>query len=131
MNPTNIIIAEGNDRYRNEIKNYLETHFYSSIIGEVSSGEAFLRLGNINNKADIVVMDINVFKSSGQKLIQRMSILFPKVKIITLVTRSDYKYIVNLMGLNVKEIVFKSSFFTDIIPALERVLKAKTVLNND
>jgi DNA-binding NarL/FixJ family response regulator len=127
MKTYNIIIVDSKTKYRKDIKEYLEMQFNCSIIAEASNGESFLRLGEIIDRADAVLMDIGVIKNSGQLLVQRLMVQYPKTKIITIVNPEDYYYLVSLMFLNIREIVYKSMFFYDVIPALKRVLNGETM----
>ena len=130
MKPFNIVIAEGNEKYRRDLVEFLETNYYCTVTGQAHDSESFLKLGTLIKKADVILIDVLLFKNSGYQLAQRIAIQYPQSKIITLVIPENYRYLANLMGLNVREIIYKSSLYTDIIPALERVLEGKTVIRN-
>jgi len=130
MNPFNIILADVSSENRKDLTEFLESHYYCSVIGQANNAESFLQLGDLIPKADVLILDIHLFKFSGCQLSQRISIQYPNTKVIILVRPEDYKYLVNLMGINLKEIVYKTSLFSDIIPALERVLEGKTMLSS-
>lgn len=130
MNPFKIILADVSQESRKELTEFLESHYYCSVIGQANNTESFLQLGELIPQADVLLLDIHLFKFSGCQLSQRISIQYPNTKVIIMVRPEDYKYLVNLMGINLKEIVYKTSLFSDIIPALERVLEGKTMLSS-
>ena len=129
MKPFNIIIADINEKNRRELTEFLESNYYCTVIGQAQSGESFLQLGNIINKADVVILDVLMFKFSGYQLAQRIAIQFPHTKIIALVMPDDYKYLTNLVDINLKEIIYKSSLYAEIIPALEVILEGRSSEN--
>lgn len=131
MKSYNIIVVDSQTKYRRDIKEYLEMQFNCSIIAEASDEVTFLRLGDIIYRADVVLMDISILRNADQMLVQRLMVQYPKTKIIVIVNPNDYTYLVSLMSLNIKDVVYKAMFFFDIVPALKRVLNGKTKKQED
>jgi DNA-binding NarL/FixJ family response regulator len=120
MESLKVIIVDDSELYRKVIREFLVNELFCEIIGEASNGEMFLQMTNIH-KSDIVLMDLQMPKVSGFQSAQRIAIQYPNVKIIAVTMFTDNIYLSQFIEYGFKGCVYKTTFFEDIIPALQKV----------
>jgi len=119
--PIKLIIVDDSEMYRKVMIEFLENELLCKVIDEARNGEAFLQLKTIQ-LADIVLLDLQMPSVNGFQVAKRMSIQYPNIKIIAVTMYTENVYLDQLVELGFKGCVFKTSFFDEIIPALEQVL---------
>jgi DNA-binding NarL/FixJ family response regulator len=123
-----IIVVDDSELYRKVIKEFLETELFCEIIGEAADGEAFLQMKNIH-LADVVLMDLQMPKVSGFQSAQRASIQYPLIKMIAVTMYTDNIYLSQLIEIGFKGCIYKTTFFEDIIHALQQVMSGGYYFN--
>jgi len=128
--PLKIIIVDDSYMYRRVMKEFLENELSCNVIGEAANGREFLELDCIPN-VDIVLMDIQMPVLTGLDAVKQMLITHPKTKVIAVTMYNDKVYMSQLIEIGFKACVLKTTFFDDIIPAFDKVLKGGMYFKDD
>ena len=129
-NVIKIIIVDDNELFIRVMREFLQNNLNCEIIGEAYNGESFLQLPNISN-ADIVLMDLQMPKVNGYQSAQRMSIQYPDLKMIAVTMYKESIVRSKLIEFGFKGCVYKTTFFNNIIPAMQQILSGGCFYNEN
>jgi DNA-binding NarL/FixJ family response regulator len=118
----NFIIVDDNDIFRSGIKFYLEKMLSHNVIQEFGNGEDFLKSTNYN-KADIILMDIEMPKINGIQAAKNILWEFPELKIIAITNYQEKAYLNTLIKAGFKGCVFKNNIYDDLEIAIKSVMR--------
>jgi two-component system response regulator NreC len=116
-----IIIVDDNISFRNAVKLFLQNEMNCEIIGEISDGKEFLKLKNIN-RADLVLMDIQMPEKDGITATKEWCLLNPRTKVIAITMFTDKAYLLPLIEAGFKGCIYKTNFFSKIRDVFQKVL---------
>jgi len=128
MNKTKIIIVDKNSLFLNIMKQFLITVLRCEIIGIATNGEAFLNMKNIRN-ADIIFMDIEMSGINGFQSAIEILKNIPQAKIIAVSMYHDNDLHKMLLECGYKGLVSKTNFYSEIIPAMNKVMQGGVYSN--
>jgi len=121
-NKISIFLAEDHKLVREAWKLTLEDSLNFQIIGEADNCEDAFRFC-IENKVDVIIMDINLRDGSSIETIKKMIDVIPKVKIVVVSMLNVYSIIKDLYKVGVKSFLTKNSSKEEFILALEKAYK--------
>jgi DNA-binding NarL/FixJ family response regulator len=117
-----IIIVDDNATFRKGLKFFLTTEFNYEIIAEVSNGEEFLELQNIEN-ADIILMDLLMPKKNGIEATIEACEKYENIKIIGITNQLEKENITRMLNSGFKACISKENVFEEILEVIETVIK--------
>lgn len=112
-----ILIADDHDIIREGIKSILRDQKDYKIVDEAVNGEEVLQ--KIQKfKPDILLLDIAMPKRSGLDVLEQVSYLSPKTKVIMVTVHRTNIYVSKAFKLGVKGYLHKENVVEELIPAL-------------
>lgn len=115
-----VFIVDDHEIFRNGLKMVIEKLKYIEIAGEATDGKMFLEMLN-NNKADIVLMDIEMPAINGIEATKKALEKYPGLKIIALTMFGDDDYVQNMLDAGVKGFLMKNINKETLDKALQTV----------
>ena len=115
-----IVIVDDHAIFRDGLKTVLSQIPDFIVIDEAETGKEFLDL-LINNKPDIVLMDISMPEMDGIEATEKALIKYPDLKIITLSSYSDHVYYYKMIKAGVQGFVLKKSGREELQEAINTV----------
>ena len=130
METAKIIIIEGDILFLNIMKSFLKNEICCEIIGESLKSKDLLKMKNIH-LADVIFVDIDkdMYDRDGFDSVMQIMIESPHSKLIAVTMYKTATLEKLLLDLGFNGFVLKSTFYKDIIPTLNKVLKENVVLN--
>jgi DNA-binding NarL/FixJ family response regulator len=116
----NLLIVDDHPIFRRGLREIIEENPRFRIIAEASDGESALRLIT-ELKPDIAVVDIDMPRVSGLKLVRTLSKTNQSVPVIFLTMYKEEDMFNAAIDLGVKAYILKENASDDIIAALEKV----------
>lgn len=138
-----VMIADDHSMIREGIKQLLELDGEFEVIEEAKDGEECIeKLQKIN--PDVLLLDINMPKMNGLEVLQKISKLKYKVKILVLTVHNEVEYLLKAVDIGVNGYLLKDSEIAElkkaivavvngedyIQPSLIPMLNAKLINNN-
>jgi DNA-binding NarL/FixJ family response regulator len=130
MNPVRVIIADDHNLFRNGLKLLLTGQSNITVLGEASNGRELLDLLE-KLPADVVLIDIEMPVMNGIEATKEAMQKFPKLKIISLSMYGEEEYYYRMIEAGVKGFILKSSDITEVIKAIETVVKGGTYFSSE
>ena len=115
-----VIIVDNNLNYRKGLRTIISFENIASVIGEASDGAEFLDL-LMQQKPDLVLMDIEMPRMNGIEATQKALELFPDLKIIVLSMYDDEEYFNIMIRLGVKGYILKTGSIEELENAINEV----------
>jgi DNA-binding NarL/FixJ family response regulator len=125
-----IILVDDHLIFREGLKTILTLGGIAKVIGEASNGLDFLKL-LVNQKPDLVFMDIDMPLMGGMEATQKALEIFPDLKIIALTMFSDGEYYYKMIDLGVKGFILKTNGSEDIEEGIKEVMLGKGYFSNE
>ena len=113
----NLIIVDNNKIFRESLQFYLEQVLSHVVISVAINGEDFLNNSPIN-KADIILMDIEMPKMNGIEATKKALNNNSDLKIMAVTNYSYKAYLEELKGAGFKACVFKNNLYEELEKAL-------------
>lgn len=124
MKSLNIILVDDNNAFRKALKMLLEKHYHAKIIAEASSAKEFMKL-EIENKIDLIFMDIMMPEIDGIALTKNILWKNNSLKIIAITMHTDRVYLQTLIEAGFVGCIFKNTLFTELPVALKTIVDGK------
>ncbi|MBN2663141.1 MAG: response regulator transcription factor [Bacteroidales bacterium] len=122
MNKINIYLVDDHSLFREGLKLLLSKLDFVEQIYEAKNGREIL--DNFEkNKADLVLLDIEMPEINGIQAATRLLETYPNLKIIALSMYSDEQYYTPMIEVGVKGFLLKNSDFSDVKIAISEVLE--------
>ena len=125
--PTRIVLADDHVLVRQGIKSLLEREGMQ-IVAEASDGQEAVRQAQAQNP-DVVVMDIGMPTLNGMDAARELVKCCPKIKPILLTQHDEDQYVSEALDAGVKGYVLKSQVASDLLLAIQQVLKGQVYLS--
>lgn len=91
-----------------------------SVVGQASNGEEVISFLQ-KNKADVVLMDLDMPVMNGFEATEKIKNRFPWVKVIALSMQKDYAYIEKMFSLGASGYLTKNASENELFEAVEQV----------
>lgn len=114
-----VFLVDDNDSFRSNLRLFLEGHLNCEVIGEAADGKSFV--DNLDNPADIVLMDINMPGVNGLDATKLGTWQKRNLKIIAVSQHRDTVDVQSLIGVGFKGFVSKINLFRDLEDAMKVV----------
>jgi DNA-binding NarL/FixJ family response regulator len=125
-----IIIVDDNKSFREAAIKFLTNELNCEVVGEASNGLQFLELIK-TMVCDVVLMDIQMPELDGITATKKWCLRNPYTKVIAVTMFTDKVYLVQLIEAGFKGCVFKTSFFSEIVKAINAVIHGKIYFEED
>ena len=127
MNSNCVILADSHQDMLEGIRGLLHTTFESVVMvaDEKSLFEVVEKL-----KPDITVVDLSLPISGEVNIARKIKIHYPNLKFIVLSVHDEIAAINEIMSAGAAGFVFKRSAVTDLMPAVDEVLKGHTYISS-
>lgn len=125
-----ILIADDHQMFIDGIKALLKNEKEIKVVGEALNGEEVLSLLK-KEKADIILLDINMPKMDGIEATREIKKKFPDVKIIILTMHNKNEFISGLANEGASGYVLKNTGKRELLDAIESVYEGKTFFSKE
>ncbi len=120
MNDVTIYIADDHAIVVEGLTEILRPKTHLKIIGTAADGEGIVKLMN-NQRADVVIMDINMPKMNGIQCTEWIKKNYSQTKVIILTMFPEKSYVDQLISAGADGCLLKSRGSKDLLEAIERV----------
>jgi DNA-binding NarL/FixJ family response regulator len=125
--PIRIILVDDHDAIRESIKALLDIDERFTVIAQCSNGaEAIEQAKNL--APDIMLMDVNMTPINGFEATQKITEASPSIKIIGVSINNNPQYASKMMAMGAKGFVTKTSAFSEIKTAIQKVYDGETYI---
>ncbi len=125
--PIRIILVDDHKLVRESWKQLLENNPRFQIIAECESGETAIEQAK-KYLPDIMMVDINMTPLNGFTVTEKITELYPSVKIIGLSVNNQPKYATRMMELGAKGYLTKTSSLEEINHGILQVFNGNTYI---
>jgi DNA-binding NarL/FixJ family response regulator len=125
--PIRVVLADDHALVRQGIKSVLEREGLQ-VVAEASDGQEAIRQAKALSP-DVVVMDIGMPTLNGMDAARELGKCCPKTKSILLTQHDEDQYVSEALSAGVKGYVLKSQVASDLIQAIQQVLKGQVYLS--
>lgn len=125
--PIRAILADDHALVRQGIKSLLEREGLQ-VLAEASDGQEAVRLAE-KLAPDVMVMDIGMPTLNGMDAAREIGRCCPKIKAILLTQHDEDQYVSEALSAGVKGYVLKSQVASDLILAIQQVLRGQVYLS--
>ncbi|MDP4239926.1 MAG: response regulator transcription factor [Bacteroidota bacterium] len=122
MKKPKIIIVDDNQTFRQSLILLITIENIAEVIGKASNGIEFMDL-LVNNKPDLVLMDIDMPEMNGIEATQRALGLIPDLKVIVFSMYGNEEYYTKMIDLGVKGYILKTCHINEFEKAIREVMK--------
>ncbi|OZU87936.1 DNA-binding response regulator [Virgibacillus indicus] len=122
-----VIVVDDHDVVRKGIIAYLQTDEAINVIGQASSGNEGAEL-IINEKPDVVLMDLMMDNGSGIEATKQVMEKYPACKIIILTSFYDDEQIFPAIEAGAFSYILKTSSADEIVNAIKKAAKGENVI---
>jgi len=129
MSTVRVLLVEDFEPFRRFVCSTLEQRPDLQVIGEVSDGiEAVQKAEEL--KPDLILLDIGLPRMNGIEASRQMSKLAPESKVIFLTQENDSDVVQAALSNGAKGYVLKSDAESQLVPAIEAVLRGGYFLSS-
>ncbi|SRR5258705_6556340 len=125
--PIRIILVDDHDLVRESWKTLLDRENKFTVIAECRNGSEAIELA-ARLAPDIMLMDINMSPVNGFEATQKITECSPAVKIIGISINNNPRYATKMIGLGAKGFVTKTSAFSELKIAIQRVFDGENYI---
>ncbi len=122
-----IVVTDDHDIIRAGIKNILHDQPSYKVVAEARDGEEALAKVE-EHKPDILLLDITMPKLSGLDVIEQVSCLSPKTKVLVISVHKAHIYAMKALQAGAKGYLNKENAGEELLPALAKVASGETYL---
>lgn len=128
MSKLRVLLADDHATVREGLKLIIDAQSDMEVVGEAADGyKAIEQTQNLS--PDVVVMDVSMPGLNGLKATQKVSELYPKVKVLALTRHKDDGYLQQLLRAGAAGYVLKQSPSTELVHAIRAVAKGGKYLD--
>ena len=127
MNSNCVILADSHQDMLEGIRGLLKTTFESVVM--VSDDKSLFEVIEKMNP-DIIVVDLSLPVSGKVNVARKIKKHYPNLKFIILSVHDDTTAVNEIMSAGAAGFVFKRSAVTDLMPAVDEVLKGHTYISS-
>lgn len=121
MEKIKIVLVDDHTLFRDGLRGLLDRSDRYRVVGEASSGEAFLSmLPELD--VDVVIMDISMPGINGDQATERALAIYPDLRIITLSMFGDQSYYSRMVEAGAKGFLLKDSDIKDVFEAIDTIM---------
>lgn len=129
MQKTKILLVDDHAIVLDGLKSLLSKIENIEIVAVANNGDEGLEQLQ-KTKADLVITDINMPGMDGMEFIKTIRNNFPPTKIIVLSLHDEPHFIRNIMKQRVQGYIVKNDASSELVEAVERILKGKTFFSS-
>ena len=128
----NIAIADDHKLFRKGIIALLSDFDFIGEISEASNGAELLEiLSEMKTLPDVILLDLRMPVMDGVEVQQKISILYPDIRIIILTMEDDEQYILHLIGEGVNGYLLKNADPDEMERAIQKVVENGYYFSDD
>lgn len=127
--PWTVAIADDDPRVREALVGLISTDPFFEVVGAAADAEEAVELAN-RCQADVVVVDVQLPKGSGTRVVRELSVLSPATRVLALSGYGDRKYVLQMLDAGAVGYMVKSADL-DLLGALRAVTRGEHVLSNE
>jgi len=132
INKINIVITDDHKLFRKGIIALLSDFDFIGNINEASNGSELLELlSKMEVLPDVILLDIRMPVMDGVEAHQKISVLYPGIKVIVLTMEDDEQYILHLISEGVNGYLLKNADPDEMELAILKVLKNGYYFSDD
>ncbi|MEO9869913.1 response regulator transcription factor [Ekhidna sp.] len=120
MSSIKILIADDHQIVLDGLKMVLGSHEDFEVVGEASNGIEVLDF-LVKNRADIVVLDINMPEMDGIKCAKKIKATYPKIKVIILTMYAQKSFVEEIVKIGIDGCLLKNNTGKELSEAITRV----------
>ena len=122
-----VMLVDDHKMVREGMKQLLEFDNEIKVIAEASGGAECLEI--LQEKIpDVLLLDINMPEMNGIEVVKKIRKNNIPVKILMLTVHKEVEYLLHLMDLGIEGYILKDSDSTELIKAIEAVVKGETYI---
>lgn len=129
-NKIKIIICDDHQIFVEGLKALIKDSDQVTMIGEASNGEELLELAKLKD-ADVVLMDIFMPKISGIETTQKLKLIYPDIKVLSLTMVEEAKQISDMIKAGASGYLLKTSGRDELVEAIVKVHAGERYLSNE
>lgn len=125
-----IIIADDHQMFIDGIKSLLVNEKGIKLVGEALNGKEVLSLLD-KEKADIVLLDVNMPEMDGIEATKQIRQRYPLVKILMLTMYNNQEFVFGLMNAGASGYILKNTGKAELLEAIKSVNEGKTFYSKE
>ncbi len=125
-----IVIADDHRMVRKAWEILLEERADFSVVGQASNGQEVVSFLE-KNKADIILMDLDMPVMNGFEATEKIKNRFPWVKVIGLSMQKDYAYIQKMFSVGASGYLTKNASEMELFEAVEQVAGGEKYISKE
>jgi DNA-binding NarL/FixJ family response regulator len=129
MNKLRVLLADDHEMMREGLKLLVNRQADMETVGEADNGSAAVALAQ-ELKPDVVVMDISMPTMNGLKATERLKLLCPEIRVLTLTRHADDAYLRKLLKAGASGYLLKKSASGELVCAIREIAKGGTYLDS-
>jgi len=123
-----VLLVEDHMITRQGVHRLLEESDFD-IVGEAGDGEQAVKLA-VENKPDVIIMDIALPKLNGVDATRQIKSLCPTTAILILSAYDDDEYVFSLLDIGIAGYLLKTTSGDELARAVEAVHKGESILDS-
>lgn len=124
-----IILVDDHELIREGLKKVISKESYIEVVGEAQNAEEMFEL-LINNKVDIIILDISMPGRSGLDLITEIKTQYPDVRILILSMHPEERFAVRALRAGAYGFITKGTASKILIEALNRIADGRKYITS-
>jgi len=123
-----ILLADDHEMIREGLRVLVNAQSDMEVVGEADNGRAAVALAQ-QLQPDVVVMDVSMPELNGLKATEKLKVLCPHIKILTLTRHTDDGYVQQMLQVGASGYVIKQSASHELIRAIRTIVAGHTYLD--
>ena len=129
MNKLRVLLADDHEMMREGLKLLVNRQADMETVGEADNGSAAVALAQ-ELRPDVVVMDISMPKMNGLKATERLKLLCPEIRVLTLTRHADDAYLRKLLKAGASGYLLKKSASSELVCAIREIARGGIYLDS-
>lgn len=127
--PVSVAIADDDPRVREALVSLVSADPYFEVVGAAADAEQAVEMAH-RRHPDIVVVDVQLPKGSGARVVRELSVLSPATRVLALSGYGDRKHVIQMLDAGAVGYMVKSADL-DLLGALRAVSRGEHVLSHE